>query len=87
MTAPPVILTTLLVRIWTFRFYEACTRKRDHTLSSRTCFGIFVLILSEDGGPLTDNEAFSSLQRVLVPKRTAVLKEAVSSPFAKPTMI
>ncbi len=30
------------------------------TLSSRTCFGIFVLILSEDGGPLTVNVIFTA---------------------------
>jgi len=33
------------------------------TLSSRTCFGISVLILSEDGGPLTGNAVFISGQR------------------------
>ena len=43
------------------------------TLSSRTCFGIFILILSEGGGPLTVNVAFSSDQRVSVLKRTAVV--------------
>ncbi|PIJ63061.1 hypothetical protein V513_02925 [Mesotoga sp. H07.pep.5.3] len=32
------------------------------------------LILSEDGGPLTDNVAFSSDQRVFVLKRIAVLR-------------
>ena len=35
-------------------------------------FGIFVLIPSEDGGPLTDNVVFSSDQRVSVLKRSAV---------------
>jgi len=39
----------------------------------RACFGIFVLLLSEDGGPLTLNVAFSSVQRVSVLKRTAVV--------------
>ncbi len=39
----------------------------------RACFGIFVLLLSEDGGPLTLNVAFSSDQRVSVLKRTAVV--------------
>ena len=32
-----------------------------------------VLIVSVDGGPLTDNVVFNSNQRVLVLKRTAVL--------------
>ncbi len=36
------------------------------------------LILSEDGGPLTDNVAFSSVQRVLLPKRTAVLRYEIA---------
>ena len=39
--------------------------QRSPLLSSRTCFGIFVLILSENGGPLTHNLAFSSGQRML----------------------
>ena len=37
-------------------------------------FGDPGLILSEDGGPLTDNVAFSSDQRVFVLKRAAALR-------------
>ena len=33
-----------------------------------------VLILSEDGGPLTDNAVFIGIQRILVPMRTVVLR-------------
>jgi hypothetical protein len=32
MTALHVILTMLLVRIWSFEFYEACTRKMGHNV-------------------------------------------------------
>ena len=32
MTALPVILTMLLVRIWSFGFYKACTRKLGHNV-------------------------------------------------------
>ncbi len=33
-----------------------------------------VLILSEDGGPLTDNVIFISVQRILFPKHAAVFR-------------
>ena len=39
------------------------------------------LILSEDGGLLTDNVAFSSDQRVFVFKRSAALMDPVSPYF------
>jgi len=39
------------------------------------------LILSEDGGPLTDNVAFSSDHRVFVLKRSAALMDPVSPHF------
>ena len=35
MTALPVILTMLLVRIWSFGFYKACTREMGQTCEKR----------------------------------------------------
>jgi len=40
MTALPVILTMLLVRIWSFGFYETCTRKMGHEKNCQSLFSL-----------------------------------------------
>jgi len=64
-----VILTMLPVRISAPREKATDHRTRSVPIFARSVQRFFdrdpVLILSEDGGPLTDNVVFSSVQRIL----------------------